>query len=246
VDVLKNIVKACALHGGTQIGGAFWFIATLMEISLAYGILDFIIKKLFKQKYTIMIQTILSILFLFFGYGCFLTDRSFGGIDKVLSFYFLFHGGFLLKKYGISCKERKKYTHALILTVSFIVLVFCNKIGEIHLALNSYENPIYFFVVSFVGWQFLYELAFWIQKNSLLKKLNVIIGQNTISVVILHFLCFKIVNCIYVLIKGEPLCLVAAFPILVEGGCWWIAYTAVGLCIPIALSIIWKAKSKGV
>lgn len=45
-DILINIVKSMALHGGTQIGGALWFLATLMEISVLYCLNDCIIKKL--------------------------------------------------------------------------------------------------------------------------------------------------------------------------------------------------------
>lgn len=49
-DMAKNIVKAMFLHGGTQMGAAFWFLATLMEISVAYCVIDFLLKILFKQN----------------------------------------------------------------------------------------------------------------------------------------------------------------------------------------------------
>ena len=49
IDVIKNIVKAILLHGGTQIGGAFWFLATLMEISIGYCIIDIVLNNIFKK-----------------------------------------------------------------------------------------------------------------------------------------------------------------------------------------------------
>ena len=55
-----------------------------------------------------------------------------------------------------------------------------------------------------------------------------------------HFLCFKLVNLAGVLIYGWPLCSVAAFPILCKGGAWWVAYTAIGLLLPVMGSLIWK------
>jgi fucose 4-O-acetylase-like acetyltransferase len=95
-DILKNIFKGLLLRGGTQMGGAFWFIATLMELSIAYCVIDFIIKKLLEKNDTFKIQLIISIIFLCLGYGCYTINHSFFGIDKVLSYYILFHGGYAL------------------------------------------------------------------------------------------------------------------------------------------------------
>ena len=73
-----------------------------------------------------------------------------------------------------------------------------------------------------------------------MKKLWIVVGQNTLSVVVLHFLCFKLVSLIEVLIYHEPFYFIAAFPILHNNGLWWLAYLIVGLCIPIGLNIIYK------
>lgn len=226
-DMAKNIVKAMFLHGGTQMGAAFWFLATLMEISVAYCVIDFLLKILFKQnsKRTFVAQWIISILFLIIGFLLYRLDYSLAGLNRVFSFYILFHGGFTVMKYGWSSKERKNTIHLVILLIAFVTLLFCNKIGSISLDLNSYVNPIYFLIVSFMGWQFLYEIAFLIQKIPKLKNLMVCIGQNTLSILILHFLCFKIVSYVGVLVNHQPLCLVAAFPILYRKGAWWIDYT---------------------
>ena len=239
-DIVINILKAFLLHGGTQMGGAMWFVITLMEISITYCVIDFFIKRVLKVNNTLKMQIIISVIFLGLGYWCYLTGFSFAGIDKVLSYYFLFHGGFLIKQHGISNRAMTEFKHCIIFTISFIILLICNKIGEISLNINSYENPIFFLIVSFVGWQFLYEIAYFVKKIIPLKNLMVCIGQNTMAVVILHFLCFKIVSYIGVLVKGEPLCLVAAYPILYSGGFWWVFYLAVGLGVPVFLSIAWK------
>lgn len=246
MDVIKNIIKAMLLHGHTQMGGAFWFLATLMVLSIGYCIIGFILNYVFKKdsKKEFVAQWIVSIIFLGLGFGCYLMKRSFAGMNKVFSFYILFHGGFTVKKYGWSSKERTNIIHAAIFAVAFAILIVCNNIGSIALNENRYENPIFFLIVSFVGWQFLYEIAFFSQKITFTKNLLVCIGQNTLAVVILHFLCFKIVSYIGVVINQQPLCLVAAFPVLYRGGAWWVAYLFVGLFIPVCLSLLWK-KLKG-
>ena len=72
------------------------------------------------------------------------------------------------------------------------------------------------------------------------EKMITCLGQNTLAVVILHFLCFKLVSLVGVLIQGQPIYLIAAFPILYEGIIWCIAYLLCGLGVPVALSIGWK------
>lgn len=242
MDMIKNIIKAMLLHGGTQMEGAFWFLATLMEISIGYCIVDLILNYIFKKnsEKVFAAQWVFSIIFLGLGFVCYLTEHSFVGMDKVFSFYILFHSGYTVKKYGWSSKERTIAVHITILFATFVILMVFNNIGSIALDLNSYENPIYFLVASFAGWQFLYEIAYFIQKITFVKNLLVCIGQNTLAVVILHFLCFKIVSYIGVMINHQPLFLVAAFPVLYKDGAWWIAYSSVGLFIPVGLSLLWK------
>ncbi len=240
-DIVKNIIKSLLFHGGTQMGGAFWFLATLMEISVIYCIIDFVIKNYFKLdlKKTIIIQWVISIVFLFLGFACFKTNHSFSGLSRVLSYYILFHGGYIIKYYGWHEKNKSVTTQLVLLVCNFVILVICNNFGSIELGQNSYKNPFYLLVVSFVGWQFLYEVAFFIEKTHHIKTI-ITIGQNTLAIVILHFLSFKIVSYIGVLFNQQPLCLVAAFPVLYRGGAWWIAYCFVGITIPVFLSLIWK------
>jgi fucose 4-O-acetylase-like acetyltransferase len=123
IDVLKSIFKGILLHGGTQMGAAFWFIAVLIELSITYCMVDFIIKRILKKSDTSKIQFIVSIFFLSLGYGCYIMNLSFWGINRVLSYYVLFHGGYMLRKYSfLMNKIEKKSEHGLLLVVMFIIL----------------------------------------------------------------------------------------------------------------------------
>ena len=246
VDVLKNIIKAFLLHGYTQIGGALWFLATLFEISVGYSLISLILNLIFKkdEKKVFITQWIIAIVLLCLGFICYKTKNSFAGIDKVFSYYSLFHGGYSIKKHRRSCKERNTMYHIAIFAVSLTILIIMNDFGTIALNKNSYVNPIYFLIVSFTGWQFLYEIAYCLQKFIIPTKIFVCIGQNTLAVVILHFLCFKIVSYIGVLINHQPLFLVAAFPVLFGDDVWWMAYMTVGIAIPVCLSILWASVKK--
>ncbi len=242
LDILKNIIKAIFLHGETQIGGALWFLATLLEISIIYGIIDFVINIICNSSDVkkIMSQWLISCAFLSIGFMCHkLTSYAFG-FDKVFSYYILFHIGHTIKKYGLSEKCRTINLHFLVLVGTFVVLVICNNFGSIALDQNKYENPLFFLLVSYTGWQLLYELSYFIEKTCLLKPVLITIGQNTLSIVALHFLSFKLVNYIGVLFYHQPLCLIATFPVLYRMGVWPIAYLIIGICVPVLLSLLWK------
>lgn len=58
-------------------------------------------------------------------------------------------------------------------------------------------------------------------------------------IIILHFLSFKIVSLVGILIDGSPMFLLAAFPVLYEDGIWWIAYSLVGILIPIVFNYLY-------
>ena len=95
-------------------------------------------------------------------------------------------------------------------------------------------------MTSLCGWVLLYESAFYLQKVKGVNKILTIIGQNTLSVVILHFLSFKLMNYIYCILYDKPLSFISIFPVSVSGGYWWLAYAAIGVGLPVCLNCIRK------
>lgn len=236
--ILKNICMSLLLSGGTQMGGALWFICILMKISLLYIFFDFIIKRFLKN--TLIIQAILSVLLLCTGFIFHLRGISFLSFDKVLSYYCLFYFGFCLKSFNICERFDSWYSRLFIFTGAFIILIICKHFGRIELADTHYTNPVFLIITSVCGWMFLYELSYFISKNRKLADGIIVIGKNTIAVVILHFLCFKIVSFIGIIITDAPEYVLACFPTYMKTGAWWAAYTIIGVGIPVLLSVIYK------
>lgn len=242
-DMIKSIAKALLLHGDAQLAGAFWFLATLLEIVILYGVIDYILKK-YVQKKIYLVQTILSIIFLLVGYYCSVINITMFGLNMVFSYYLLYHIGVLMKKYKLYKKKTSIITHLISFGLSGIILFVCNRIGEISLGSNQYVSPIFLLLVSVVGWNFIYEMSFFIYKIKTLRTCMIFLGQNTMPIIIFHFIAFKLVSYLGVLFLHKEYFLVAAFPVLFENGIWWIAYTISGVVIPIILCCIWrKAKS---
>ena len=133
----------------------------------------------------------------------------------------------------------EKY-HYWKMVVAFLILVLCNQIGSIALDENRYENPAFLLVVSICGWVLLYEVAQELKKKKLLADVIVCCGQNSMAIVVLHFLCFKIISLVGVVVYNQPRERITAFPVLYEQGAWWIAYMFAGVIVPVLLSVMWK------
>lgn len=221
----------------------FWFISTLMQIAVLYCCIDYVIKKVtVSKKANFLLQGAVSIVFLAVGYRCALTDSIWGGVNRVLSYYCLFYLGAVVRELQKTVRTEKYHYWKMV--VAFLILVLCNQIGSIALDENRYENPAFLLVVSICGWVLLYEIAQELKKKKLLADAIVCCGQNSMAIVVLHFLCFKIISLVGVVVYNQPRERIAAFPVLYEHGAWWVTYMFAGIIVPVLLSVMWK-KLKG-
>ena len=107
--------------------------------------------------------------------------------------------------------------------MSFLILLFANQVGSIALDENHYENPIFLLSVSICGWILLYDIAQILKKSKCVSKVLICCGQNSMAVVVLHFLCFKVVSLTGIVFYKQSIGYIAAFPVLYENGMWWTA-----------------------
>lgn len=239
-QIITNVIKSMLLHNNTQMGGALWFLAVLFELSVLYAFIDYLLKKVFNTTNTIIGQSIFSIVFLVIGYYGHVAGNEFYGCDKVFSYYSLFHMGIIINHSRIYIKQKRVlWKMCCFVFLAFVVLIGCQNFGTIALDKNSYCNPIFLLVASSAGWCFVYEIS------SILEYLNlnqaiVYLGNNTLPVVILHFLSFKIVNFAGVLLTKDSLYMAAAFPILYREKLWWIVYLIIGVFVPLLTNHVYK------
>ena len=79
-------------------------------------------------------------------------------------------------------------------------------------------------------------LALLLQRLSFVgNKAIAYISIHSVPIIALHFLCFKIINAVVVIVTEQKKYMTAAFPVLMHTDAWWIAYAAVGIGIPILL-----------
>ncbi len=240
VETIKNIIRAAFFQGNVQIGGAMWFFQTLFIVLIIYTIIEFLIrKKSANENSIIIIQTIMASVFLVIGYKFHLENKTLYGLERVFSVYSMIHLGRLIKCYGVMERLYKRCKGEIWIIISFIILLLGYHRGYIALDGNNIENPFFFILMSMSGWILLYSISCILKKYNLrVNKGLMYISQHSIPIIALHFLCFKLVNYLEIIFYHMPKYMIAAFPVLISNGLWWIIYTVIGIGVPLLLRII--------
>jgi fucose 4-O-acetylase-like acetyltransferase len=113
------------------------------------------------------------------------------------------------------------------------------KNHSIVLGLNRIVNPLFYGVATILGCIqvfLLSRIASDLILTEMVNKVVSAIAKNSLYIVFFHFLSFKIVTYVYVKILGLPQLYLASFPVLFRKGSW-IAYTIIGICIPVLLGL---------
>lgn len=75
-------------------------------------------------------------------------------------------------------------------------------------------------------------------KDNGLKRFLVYIGDNTMTVLTWHFLCFKIVSLAIIEYEDLPMTKLAYFPIIQDYNYLWPVYLLIGAGIPLTVKYI--------
>lgn len=72
------------------------------------------------------------------------------------------------------------------------------------------------------------------------RKLLIFVGNNTLNILIWHFLCFKLVSFLIIHLYNLPIGSLAEFPVLKDYASqgWWMVYTLLGVTMPLLFTKI--------
>lgn len=250
-EMCKEIIKAVFFRADTPMGGAFWFFEILFFTLIIYSIVDFIAKRIIKsnKNHRLIIQGIISLMFLLVGYYCTMNKIFLGGYVRILSVYCLVYIGVIFKEFSLLNRIFSKVNSFLIIVPCLILLIIAKQFGDINLAANNIKDPLFFLVVSLTGFFILYGIAVTLQKFSnkiisCIVKAIAYISKRSVPIIALHFLCFKIVSFVGVLALGMDSYMIASFPVLFQNGAYWLAYTVVGITLPLLADALYLKVKK--
>ena len=225
-----NTIKWLVKFNSTELMLAgFWFLKTLFLVSVIFAILNYTLSKLFENNYK-KVQMMVIILIFVIGSIFLYSESSFNSKNIIRVSYALpiFYFGYLFKQY--ENKINMKLVYAFI---SAVVLYFLSRKGSIDMANEIFVNPIFYILSSILGIYLSVYVSKLINKNKVLEY----IGKNTTIILALHFICFKIVDYLYIKYAGISMKNLSAFPVLKRE--LWLFYSIAGIFIPIILKLIY-------
>lgn len=229
IDYLKNIFWILTFHNSEQLLKPFWFLIVLFVITVLFSLISYFSQR-FGKRYNEVLRGILIAL-------CFIVGMILSHYNIVLSFntnvglvaISIFYIGYLYKRY-----ERHIPFNPYFFFMSLALLIFDSFHGQIEMSSNTYSSPWFFLLNAVLGIYVVFGFSKFLsrQKGKLLDLLNYI-GVNTIPILALQLLAFKLINYAQVVLYHYPSYMTAKFLIIDGSHGWWIAYSLVGICLPL-------------
>lgn len=236
-DIPKYLIKTLYFQHGEQLAGAAWFVIVMFYILCSSAILRFTGNLLIKNKKIFLIFEGL-IYFLLFITGYILSLKNYNQylIGSYCTGMFLFYLGILYNKY----ESRIKLNWQCFI-INYIILLCLNKFTTFtELAANQYYNPFTLIAASVSGFLFTMCIAKLLTQRAVGGGGAIVyLGQNTMSVLLLHFIAFKLITFIELFYYHLPIYYLASFPIYKGKGLWWIFYTLSGIVLPLSAKYLW-------
>lgn len=231
-DYIINFLRIITFGESEQLLGAFWFFTVLFTINVLFCFIRFFLLKIEIVKVDLLSGAIISILFItgsILKYSNITLPRqmevSFMGI-------LIFYIGFLYKKYLHLISINK-----WIAVICLVILCIGTKYGQNYFYKSLVAVPFVWLLMASAGiYVNIFIAQFQMFKNSSLINF---IGNNTIVIMGLHFLSFKLINVIQVLYLNYPLYLIASFPVINGSNGWWIAYSFTGVFVPLLFKLMY-------
>lgn len=217
--------------------GSLWFLFSLFYITMIYGIVDFILKKM-KFSYKRLSHIVFAMIVFLFNYYLIKNGFESKKYTLILGPYIMYALGVDMSHWNLK-SVKEKFFFPIFLS-SFFILLLCNGYGSIDIARRIFTSPCFFIAVSISGCFFLFSAAYFINKTSFLKKLFTYLGKNTMCIIGLHIFAFKLVSFLQVKIYSLPIQNLTKSPYLIASSGWWLCYFIVSISLCLLLNIVYK------
>jgi len=229
-----GLIKIVLGMGREPFCGAFWYIISLIFVTIGYAIINYIAnnQKIMSKNKLVNILTLLC-----FFIGCLMSE--FMNIPRVgpsFTLMIIYHFGNLAYRY----REKIKFNNFYFALLSVIMLFVLNKVGFISMNNNSFSNPLFFLTCSTCGIYFVLWLSKFIEKTYiLLSSLLLHIGKNTLIIMAFHFIGFKVAMFLQLLFDKISYNNLAYLTGYNNNNGWYIIYVIMGVFFPLLLSYIY-------
>lgn len=236
-----NSIKQLFLYGNCYawLLGAGWFVIILFAIEVVHSCLITICNKNI-GIYGVIVFVIYEIGY-YFIYKGYTFRISFISNDLVMIGLAFFGLGFIFGQKNLFSKIlSNKIVCILLFIFNNIIMYYFGNIYPItvNYTTRKFNSPFLDMIISFNGIFLIYLISKFIEKIKFVNIIFIVLGQNTLGILFLHFLFFKIGYYILYLMDFVPLQFICKFlPTEEISVKWWWFIALVSICCCL---ILWK------
>ena len=125
-------------------------------------------------------------------------------------------------------------------SVIFLIAARCFG-ASVSLSSHRVSSVSCLLLVSFIGWMMLYSFSR-ISSSAprILGSMVRYMGKHSLSILIFHFLAFRVVNAVGVWLHHDPPYMIAGNPTAYYGPTWTVLYTLVGIAFSLFVGFIYQ------
>lgn len=217
------------LTDNEQLLGAFWFIRALFLAALMVATIQFIFSrwKFINRHVMFFVLLVCSYLAIYFD----INLPWIGSLGLVLFSATFYIFGYCYREIE-NDKLYNKVVFVLSTFITFFGLTYFDKVTGVLGIKDEYVLP--YTIVAISGIIMVLNVSKLIETTKHIKSFFYYAGNNTMIILALHFTCLKIVSLVKIGVYGLPIERLAEFPVIEENNTWWwIAYTFVGIAVPL-------------
>lgn len=227
-DLPKKLFNVFLMRDGdVGLAGTCWFLRSMFISLCCYRIVDYFIS-LLRPKWRLYIQSTVA---------CTLLVLSRERSSSMLAYFFI-HLGVLIRCLDLDIMCLKKRAMVFVGVLCSASLVAMLPIENVSFGSARFVSLPTIVIAGLCGWYailaFVSVLPSWCEKNI------AYVGVHSLPIMLFHFLAFKLVSLIGVLMYGENLFMIGKFPILYTGFFWCLFYTIVGVSVPLVFNAFWE------
>lgn len=228
------IVKHLAFMKTEPLESAMWFLtAIFIGRCLLYAVLW--ISSFFADRKKTIIEIVL--IALIFAMGCLFFYRGIGlpgNADNACSLLPFMYAGYRMKK----VEFKRPYLAIPSAALMIILLVVTGQ--TLRMSRNELVNPAFLLIAGTLGILFTFEISALMKKWEPGLRYFSYIGQNTIPILCLHLLAFRLVSFIWIQCDGLPISMLAKHPVVAGSYFWGVLYTIAGLTLSLIVPVVKK------
>jgi fucose 4-O-acetylase-like acetyltransferase len=209
--------------------GGFWFLKTLFLASIMVRILVKLVSYLFENKKIV-------ITFLLCLFGLLITKYFEINLPYVGNLSIIFLGAvFYLIGYGYRRIEKESFYQWYYVFVSgTVLLIFTSAYHPINMYCN-FDDVFMYIIIACNGMYSTLGICYHLEKKGWGLYY---IGKNTMQILALHFMSFKIVSLCVILLYALPTEMLSEFPVIkCHQEITWPLYSLVGISLPLLIKV---------